>query len=141
VSTILLDSSGLAAIGVGALVLGASRPLPPQPSQDDVAEVPSLDLVAGEHERMRYFLIGADEHAEAPKAGFKLLLVLPGGDGGADFNPFVRRIWKGALDETYLVAQLVAPQWSEDQGETLVWPTEKNPWPDAGFTTEEFSTG
>jgi predicted esterase len=106
-----------------------------------VAEVPSLDLVAGEHERMRYFLIGADEHAEAPKAGFKLLLVLPGGDGGADFNPFVRRIWKGALDETYLVAQLVAPQWSEDQGETLVWPTEKNPWPDAGFTTEEFIDG
>ena len=50
---------------------------------------------------------GADE-------GFKLLLVLPGGDGSADFNPFVRRIHKNALDGSYVVAELVAPAWSAD---------------------------
>ena len=122
----------------GVLALVASRSLPPRASQDDVADVPCLELVAGEHERMRYFLIGAEEHATAPKGGFKLMVVLPGGDGSADFNPFVRRIWKSALDETYLVAQMVAPQWSEDQGAKVVWPTEKSEWPGAEFTTEEF---
>ena len=107
-------------------------------TQEDVADVPSRDLLAKGEERMRYFLIGAEEESKAPDGGFKLLLVLPGGDGSADFNPFVRRIWKKALGPDYLVAQLVAPMWSADQAEKIVWPAEKNGWPSAEFTTEEF---
>jgi len=114
-------------------VLGSSIPV-----QDDVADVPFRDLRAGEVEEMRYFLIGAEEEAEAPEGGFRLLLVMPGGDGSADFRPFVQRIWKHVLGENYLIAQLVAPQWSEEQAEKLVWPTERNPWPKAKFTTEAF---
>ena len=106
--------------------------------QDDVADVPLRDLRAGEVEQMRYFLIGAEAEAKAPKGGFRLLLVMPGGNGGADFKTFVQRIWKHVLDERYLVAQLVAPQWSKEQAEKLVWPTKRNPWPKAEFTTETF---
>lgn len=132
-----VPSPSPAASAAGALLLLAAAPLPASPTQDDVADVPCLELLADANERMRYFLIGAEPEAEVPKRGFKLMVVLPGGDGGPDFNPFVRRIWRSALDETYLVAQVVAPRWSEDQGERLVWPTLKNPWPGAEFTTEE----
>lgn len=109
-----------------------------RPVQDDVADVPIRELRAGEVQEMRYFLIGAEEDAEAPKQGFRLLLVMPGGDGSADFRSFVQRIWKHVLSERYLIAQLVAPQWSEEQAEKLVWPTARNPWPKAEFTTETF---
>ena len=102
----------------------------------DIEDVPSLDLKAGENDDMRYFLIGAPEKKSKKK--HKLLLVLPGGDGSAEFNAFVRRIKKNALDDSYLVAQLVAPKWSDDQFESLVWPTDKNPWKGMKFTTEEF---
>jgi len=90
-----------------------------------------------EDAKKRYFLMRAPE-AEAPKEGFKLLLVLPGGDGSAEFQPFVRRIFENALGADYLLAQLVAPVWSSDQSEQIVWPVEKNPWPKMEFSTEAF---
>jgi predicted esterase len=104
----------------------------------DVADVPVQDLRAGGDENKRYFLIGGGERTRAPNEGFRLLIVLPGGDGGPDFNPFVRRIYKHALSEDYLVAQLVAPQWSPVQTKQLVWPTKTNPWVEMKFSTEEF---
>ena len=128
-----------AALAALALVAGASPSI--AASQEDLAEVRSEDLRAGERENMRYFLIGAGPDVPAPEEGIKLMLVLPGGDGGEGFNPFVRRIWKNALGDRYLVAQLVAPQWSDEQAERLVWPTKKNSWPKAEFTTEEFVEG
>jgi RNA polymerase sigma factor (sigma-70 family) len=102
----------------------------------DVADVPSLDLKVKDDANKRYFLIGKKDRA--PAGGFRLLVVLPGGDGSADFNPFIRRIYKTALNERWLVAQPVAPQWDRDQFESLVWPTEGLKYPAAKFTTEEF---
>ncbi len=109
----------------------------PEPAEDEFAALEAQDLRAGGDEQQRYFLTRFKE-AEAPKAGYKLLLVLPGGEGGADFHDFVRRIHLNALSDEYLVAQLVAPRWSEQQAEELVWPTERNPWPKMAFSTEEF---
>ncbi|MFG0328372.1 MAG: hypothetical protein ACF8PN_00600 [Phycisphaerales bacterium] len=90
--------------------------------------------------RMRYFLMNSRaEDAAAPAAGYKLLLVLPGGGGGADFRPFVERIAANALpSDEYLLAQLVAPVWSEEQSRNLVWPTAANLPQEAEFTTESF---
>jgi len=65
--------------------------------------------------------------------------VLPGGDGGPDFQPFVRRIWQNALPDGYLIAQLVAPKWDERQFQQLVWPTESNAYPAMKFSTEAFA--
>jgi predicted esterase len=107
------------------------------PAQDDVADIKSQELRAGGDDNKRYFLIGpgADDAAARPPKG--LILVLPGGDGSADFQPFVKRIYKNAVPEGYLVAQLVAPKWTETQ--KIVWPTEKSRAEGMKFTTEEFA--
>ncbi len=101
----------------------------------DVADVPTLDLRAREDEHKRYFLMGPLGEQAAPN-GQRLLLVLPGGDGSADFHVFVKRIAKHAVGQGYVVAQLVARQWAPEQ--EVVWPTRGLPWPGAAFTTEEF---
>lgn len=103
---------------------------------DDVADVPSQDLTAGKDARKRYFLIGPPKAAKAPKGGYGLLVVLPGGPGTADFLPFVKRIWKNALPEGYLVAQPVAVKWTQRQ--EIVWPTIRNRAAGMKFATEQF---
>jgi predicted esterase len=96
---------------------------------NDLAEIPSEDLRAGKDERKRYFLIGPRKGTAPPKKGYRLLVVLPGGPGSAEFHPFVKRIYKQAAPEGYLVAQPVARNW-------IVWPTEKDR--DEAFSTEAF---
>jgi hypothetical protein len=91
---------------VALLYLAAA--LAPAAAQDDVADVPSQDLKAGKDDNKRYFLIGPAKGAKAPKGGYGLVVVLPGGAGTADFHPFVKRIYKNALPEGYLAAQPVA---------------------------------
>ena len=105
-------------------------------AQDDVADVPCRDLFAGGDRNKRYFLIGAGEQIKPPEEGFGLVIVLPGGDGGPDFNPFVKRIYKNALSDKYLVVQLVAVRWTSNQ--KIVWPTEKVRAEKQKFSTEEF---
>jgi predicted esterase len=103
-----------------------------------VADVPSQDLRAGGDSDKRYFLIGPAKGSKAPAAGRGLVVILPGGDGSAEFHPFVKRIFKNSLPEGYVAAQPVAVKWSEKQ--MVVWPTEglKKLVKDAKFTTEEF---
>lgn len=103
---------------------------------DDVADVASADLCVGNDANKRYFLIGAESDAAEAKVPRPLLIVLPGGDGSAEFHPFVKRIWRNALPAEYLVAQLVAPKW--DAGQQIVWPTQKSPVKGQKFTTEQF---
>jgi predicted esterase len=107
-------------------------------AQDDVADVASQDLKAGKDEKKRYFLIAPAKDAKPPKDGFGLVIVMPGGDGSADFHPFVKRIYKNAIPDGYAVAQPVAVKWNNDQ--EIVWPTAGNnkAVKNAKFTTEEF---
>jgi predicted esterase len=106
------------------------------PAQDDVADVPSEDLKAGKDEHKRFFLIGPAKGAKAPKDGYGLIVVMPGGPGTADFLPFVKRIYKNATPEGYLIAQPVAVKWKD--GQEVVWPTAKVKADGMKFTTEEF---
>jgi predicted esterase len=123
----------LLALPVLAMAL-CSGLLPAQ--EDDVADVPSQDLRAGKDENKRYFLIGPRKDATAPKEGYGLVVILPGGPGTADFHPFVKRIYKYALPDGYLAAQPVAVKWTDQQG--IVWPTAKNPADKMKFSTEAF---
>lgn len=107
----------------------------PKPATE--AETGPLDVKLGGDEHKRYFLHGLAKDAKAPKEGWKLLVVMPGGDGGPDFAPFVGNLRANALGEDWLVAQLVAPKWDDAQGETNVWPTKKNPYPKMKFACEE----
>lgn len=102
----------------------------------DVEDVPSVDVKVDGNDRMRYFLIGPKVSAVSPEGGYKLLVVLPGGDGGPDFNPFVRRILKHALSDEYLIAQPVAFEWQPAQ--RITWPTRNFPTEGQEFATEDF---
>jgi predicted esterase len=108
----------------------------PLAAQEDVADVPSQDLRADKDENKRYFLVGLQNGARAPEKGYGLLVVLPGGDGGADFHPFVKRIYKHAVPEGYVLAQPVAVKWTERQ--QIVWPVAKTRVAGMKFSTEEF---
>ena len=126
--------AAIALVGFGMMADG-----PPRVSaQDDVADVPSIDIRIGNNDKKQYYLIGPAKGAKPPKGGYGLVLVLPGGDGSAKFNPFVRRIWKNAMPDGYLVVQLVAPRWTEEQSKKLVWPTSRSKVPEAKFDTETF---
>ena len=63
-----------------------------------------------------YLLIPAGEGVAKPKSGYPLLLVFPGGDGSADFHPFIASIHKQALQGKFVVVQPLAPP-------QIVWPT------------------
>ncbi len=104
----------------------------------DVADVPAQDLRAGGDAKKRYFLIGVGKETKPPAEGYGLLIVLPGGDGSTEFQPFVRKIYKDALNNRWLIAQAVAPKWDDKQFERVVWPTQELRYPAAKFMTEEF---
>lgn len=99
------------------------------------ADVTSVRTSVEGKPKQEYFLI-RDAEAPEPEDGYKLLLVLPGGDGSAEFNPFVTQIARRAVGPEFVVAQLVAVKWTSDQ--SIVWPTGESEVEDAEFTTEEF---
>jgi RNA polymerase sigma factor (sigma-70 family) len=110
-----------------------------EPEEDplaDVADIPSQELQAAGDANKRYFLIGPKKNAKPPVEGYGLFIIMPGQDGSADFNPFVRRIYKHALTDRYVVAQPIAMQWTTNQ--QIVWPTKKNPVSNMKFSTEQF---
>jgi RNA polymerase sigma-70 factor (ECF subfamily) len=104
----------------------------------DIADVPAEERNAGQDPRKRYFLIGPIAGSSEPADGYRLLVLLPGGAGGADFLPFAKRIAKNGLPPGYLVAQLVSISWTPEQFERVVWPTATDELPGAGFVTEDF---
>lgn len=108
----------------------------PDAPASDIADVPFQDLKAGGDENRRFFLIGPRNDAKAPAAGYRLVLVLPGGDGSADFRPFVTRILKNALSDDCIIAELVAPKWGKSK--ELVWPTSANSDEAPKLLTEDF---
>jgi poly(3-hydroxybutyrate) depolymerase len=112
------------------------RRVAPVDQQPLEPETPEQSLLAGGTPEMRYFLYGPKSHQI--DGAHPLLLVLPGGDGSANFKPFVSNIWRQTSPPDMLVAQLVAPRWSPDQFDSVVWPTIGTAWEDAEFTTEQF---
>ena len=103
-------------------------------SQEEAAVPPVIHVGGDAHKA--YILHSPPGETRPPKAGWKLLVVMPGGDGSADFAPFVGRIRANTLDEQWLVAQLIAPVWDAEQAQQLVWPTRRSPWPGMEFTCE-----
>lgn len=107
------------------------------PDEEDVADVPGTEILGGDNRDMRAFLAGP--LGKAPKNGYRLLVVLPGGDGGPDFFPFLKRVAKNALPDDMLLLQLVAKKWSDDE-KRVVWPQARLNPEKATFLTEEFVT-
>jgi predicted esterase len=106
------------------------------PDADDVKDIPSRAFLVGGDARKRYFVSG-DLSDGKPK---KVLIVMPGGAGSPDFHPFVKRIQKNCLDGGWIVAEPIAPVWSQDENR-VVWPCVGVPYASAAFTTESFIDG
>lgn len=94
---------------------------------------------AGGDLQKRYFLIRHRlSPAEAPKE-YGLLLVLPGGAGGADFLPFCANVITAlGTPRDFVVAELVAPVWGKPSATAIVWPGKAFPVKEARFTSEDF---
>lgn len=105
----------------------------------DIADVPFQEWSAGGDELKKFFVIGPRAGVKKPAAGYRLVLVLPGGDGSAEMRPFVQRMFKHAMPDDVVVAQLVAPKWTESTSR-IVWPTNKLKDAKMKFSTEEFAT-
>ena len=112
---------------------------PPKPEEDplaDVADIPAQELQAAGDAHKRYLLIGPKINSKPPAEGYGLVVIMPGGDGSAEFHPFVKRIYKNALSDAYVAAEPIAIQWTPNQ--QIVWPTKTNPVAGMKFVTEEF---
>lgn len=124
----LLPSSAFLVI---TMTLTFATDVPP-----DIADMQVQDLRVGGDEKMRYFVI--HKPTPPPAQGWRTLFVLPGGSGDAQFQPFVTRIAKNALPEGYLVVQLVAPVWTDQQARDIVWPSDKSGLREMKFSTTDF---
>ena len=124
------------ALMILALLTCVATPRAQETEPKDIASVPSVERQADGDKNKLYFLIGHDEEKKAPRKGYKLLLILPGGSGGRDFGAFCRRIHKFALDDAWIAAQLVSKRWTGKQ--RIVWPTKRVKVEKMKFTTEEF---
>ena len=105
-------------------------------AQSDVADIPSTKVNAGGDKRKEYFRIGPHPGAKKPGKGYGLVVILPGGDGGAGFHGWCKRIYKHAVGKGYIAAQPIAVKWTPKQ--YVVWPTEKNKVSKQKFSTEAF---
>jgi predicted esterase len=145
----MLALLSLSALLIGTVTLAQDKPAKPKSGAaskpdaaehpidaPDVADIPTKDLRIGKDENRRYLLDGPRKDEKEPKDGFGLLVVMPGGDGSSDFHPFVKRIYKSAVPDGFLVVQPVAPKWTKDP--QVIWPTEKVKGDGMKFTTEDF---
>lgn len=106
------------------------------PDADDVKQIPSQSFFVADDPKKRYLLSGTVK----PEKTQNVLIVMPGGDGSADFHPFVKRIYMNALGEDWVLAQPIAPNW-DNSPDRVVWPSVGSPYPAAKFTMEEFLDG
>ena len=125
-------------IGYNPQAVPAPTPTKSDSEADDIRDVRSDRYFANGDKDEVYRLVGLSKDTPAPAAGYKLLVVLPGGDGDEDFRWFISRVKKYALPTDVLIAELVAPKWSEWQANNLVWPTNMSPFFGMKFPTEQF---
>ncbi len=108
------------------------------PGGADVDDIPTTNNFVGGDRDKRYIVSGPLPGSKMPEAGQKLFIVLPGGDGSADFHPFLKRVLRNSLGNDYLLVQLVARRWQMDTENWIVWPTAQIPVVGMKFKTEEF---
>lgn len=104
---------------------------PPAAAPDTSSTAPKKIKVNNENAEYIY---------EAPRklnaSGNGLLIVLPGGDGSAGFQPFVSNIHKQSVSTDFALAQPIAKKWNTAQ--RIVWPTSTNMVDGMKYSTEEF---
>ena len=102
--------------------------------KEEGAKLDNLVEIDIDKDKGQYLHVPA-RNETAPEAGYGLLVVLPGGNGSADFHPFVSRIHANSLGDDFVLAQPIAKKWTDDQ--QIVWPTKKLKVKKMGYTTEK----
>jgi predicted esterase len=99
----------------------------------DEAEAPDnmVEVAVGESKGSYLYIAPG----EKPDPGNALLIVLPGGDGSADFHPFVSNIHANSLWDDFALAQPIAKKWTRNQ--SIVWPTAFDEVKKKQYNTEE----
>jgi len=110
-----------------AAAAGTDNPAKPKQVEN------AIEVKAGKG--VGHYLLIPPKTNQTPDTERALLIVLPGGDGSADFHPFVKRIFENALSDDFILAQPIAKQWTADQ--KIVWPTTAKKTDAMKFTTEE----
>ncbi len=111
----------------------------PARAQDLDPSVTAEERMVGKDPKKRYFLIHHQTPASETPKEYALLLVLPGGSGGADFLPFCANVITAqGTPKDFIVAELVAPVWGKQDASSTVWPSKSFPVKDAKFNTEAF---
>jgi len=100
-----------------------------------VADRKPEDIHIDNDNKKHYLLHAPPKEAQEPDSGWRVLIVLPGGDGSADFATFVGGIRDQSLGQGWVAAQIIAPKW--DDAQVTVWPIAKNPVKGMKFTTEK----
>jgi predicted esterase len=124
---------------IGTIMIVFSFACSASEAQELDQSVTTEERTAGGDLQKRYFVI---RHrlapAETPKE-YGLLLILPGGAGGADFLPFCANVITAlGTPRDFIAAELVAPVWGKPSDSTIVWPGKAFPVKQARFTSEDF---
>lgn len=90
-----------------------------------------VEVVAGKGKGNYLFVPPSEES----KSGNALLVVLPGGDGSAEFHPFVSNIHANSLPKDFALAQPTAKKWTPAQ--QIVWPIANSKVKKMQYTSEE----
>lgn len=129
------DAQVTDAAGVRPVPLaGSDEPPEPERAPETPKTVTVEDLLVDGDRDKRYFLMTPE--GDAPEPGRPVLVVLPGGDGSADFRAFVETIARRHTPADFAIVQPVAPVWRSGD-DRVVWPTRGLPDPDMAFSTEE----
>lgn len=96
----------------------------------------AVEITVGEG--VGHYLLVPPKGDQPPATGHGLVVALAGGNGSADFHPFVRRIRDNSLSDDFAIAQPIAKKWTADQ--VVVWPTATDTTAEVKHTTEELIT-
>ena len=100
-------------------------------------DVSSRKISIANNPNQTYFLIGeSNVKSNNDDKPHGLVIIMPGGDGSADFHPFITNIYRQAIPKNYLAAQPIAVKWTQKQ--YIVWPTKRDKVKKMKFTTETF---
>lgn len=89
-----------------------------------------------DHPNQRYFFFPPRSDFGSENSGHALVVVLPGGNGGASQRPYYGGIYLNSMPVDFVMAQLVSFKWESKQ--RIVWPTSRISDVAVDFTTSEF---
>lgn len=111
-------------------------------AEAELKAIPAATVSANYDNDQRYNLIGYRPGKGEPDGGFKLLLIFAA-DGSAEHKAWCQKLWRDALDDTWIVAQVLPPPWDAEPAEKgaarFAWSTKGAAAKGARLTAEDLA--